>query len=136
MAEQRELACTISSFGYKFGPQLDADWVIDTRMLRNPFWEPQLRRLTGRDEPVRDFVLGQPEAERLLRWVEEVLRWSGPLYAERGRPEVHVAFGCTGGRHRSVVIADALAARIHGDGMTARVHHRDVDKPDPRDAED
>jgi UPF0042 nucleotide-binding protein len=130
------LQCTISSFGYKFGPQSDADWVIDSRMLRNPFWERELRPLTGLDAAVRNFVLEQPEAERLLRWLEEMLTWSVPLYSERGRPSLHVAVGCTGGRHRSVVIAEALAERVQGNGMVVTVTHRDVERPDPRDAED
>jgi UPF0042 nucleotide-binding protein len=129
------LQYTISSFGYKFGPQSDADWVIDSRVLRNPFWERELRPLTGRDRAVRDFVLEQPEAEQLLRWLEELLTWSAPLYAERGRPALHVAVGCTGGRHRSVVIAEALAERMRGNGVGVTVLHRDVEKPDPRDAE-
>ena len=128
------LALTVSSFGYKFGPQADADWVVDSRMLRNPFWEPELRPLTGLDAPVRDYVLGQPDAERLLDWLGDVLRWSAPLYVHRGRGALHVAIGCTGGRHRSVVLAEALAARLSGDGVAVSVRHRDVEKPDPRDA--
>jgi UPF0042 nucleotide-binding protein len=129
------LQFTISSFGYKFGPQSDADWVIDSRMLRNPFWERELRPLTGLDPAVRDFVLEQPEAEHLLRWLADMLRWSAPLYAERGRSSLHVAVGCTGGRHRSVVIAEALAQRMQGNGVAVTLQHRDVDQPDPRDAE-
>jgi RNase adapter protein RapZ len=128
------LQCTISSFGYKFGVEPDADWVIDSRMLRNPFWERELRPLTGLDPAVRTFVLAQPEAQRLLEWLEEMLTWSAPLYAERGRPSLHVAVGCTGGRHRSVVIAEALAERMQGNGVAVATQHRDVDKPDPRDA--
>jgi UPF0042 nucleotide-binding protein len=104
-------------------------------MLRNPFWERELRPLTGRDAAVRDFVLEQPEAAHLLRWLEELLTWSAPLYAERGRPSLHVAVGCTGGRHRSVVIAEALAERMQGNGVGVTVLHRDVEKLDPRDAE-
>ena len=127
------LALTLSSFGYKFGPQPDADWVVDSRMLRNPFWEPQLRPLTGRDEAVRAYVMEQPEAVRLLDWLRDMLRWSAPLYAERGRSTLHLAIGCTGGRHRSVVLAEALAAQLTDNGMSVSVQHRDVDIPDPRD---
>ena len=127
------LELTVSSFGYKFGAVSDADWVIDSRMLRNPFWEPELRPLTGLDERVRAYVMEQPEAARLVAWLSDVLRWSAPLYIERGRSALHLAIGCTGGRHRSVVLAEALAARLSDDGLTVSVRHRDVDTPDPRD---
>ena len=126
------LELTVSSFGYKFGAVSDADWVIDSRMLRNPFWEPELRPLTGLDEPVRRFVLDQPEAERLLAWLIDMLRWSAPRYVDLGRPELHLAIGCTGGRHRSVVLAEALAARLGDDGIRTIVRHRDIDRPDSR----
>ncbi|TMB92758.1 MAG: hypothetical protein E6J45_01770 [Chloroflexi bacterium] len=127
------LALTVSSFGYKFGAMPDADWVVDSRMLRNPFWEPELRPLTGLDERVRAYVLDQPEALRLVEWLSDVLRWAAPLYVERGRSALHLAIGCTGGRHRSVVLSEALAARLSDDGLTVSIRHRDVDKPDPRD---
>jgi UPF0042 nucleotide-binding protein len=127
------LALTLSSFGYKFGPQPEADWVVDSRMLRNPFWEPALRPLTGLDEPVRAYVMDQPEAVQLLEWLRDMLSWSAPLYAERGRTALHLAIGCTGGRHRSVVLAEALAAQLGDDGLAISVWHRDVGIPDPRD---
>jgi UPF0042 nucleotide-binding protein len=127
------LALTVSSFGYKFGSLPDADWVVDSRMLRNPFWEPELRPLTGFDERVRAYVMEQDEAVHLVDWLADVLRWSAPLYMERGRDTLHLAIGCTGGRHRSVVLAEALAARLNDNGISAAVRHRDVDKPDPRD---
>lgn len=126
------LALSVSSFGYKFGMP-DADWVVDSRLLRNPFWEPELRPLTGLDNRVRAYVMDQPEAVRLVGWLSDVLRWAAPLYLDRGRSGLHLAIGCTGGRHRSVVLTEALAARLSGDGIAVLVRHRDVDKPDPRD---
>ena len=126
------LACTISSFGYKFGPQIEADWVFDSRVIPNPFWEPELRPLTGLDRPVRDWVLKQPEAKYLLEHVDVLITWAAERCIDRDRTYMHVAFGCTGGRHRSVVLAEALAERLRPHGIETTVRHRDVDRPDPR----
>jgi UPF0042 nucleotide-binding protein len=126
------ISITLSSFGYKHGPELEADWVVDSRMMRNPFWVPELRPLTGLDAPVRDFVLQQPEAGELVRRLEDTLCWAAPRYAEHKRRYLHVAIGCTGGRHRSVVISEELASRLRHEGFAVTVHHRDVHRPDPR----
>ena len=126
------LALTLSSFGFKFGLPLDADWVVDTRMIRNPFWEPSLRPMTGLDPEVRRYVLEDPAARELLHRMRDLLRWSAGAYIDHGRLYVHVAIGCTGGRHRSVVLAEALATELHNDAVTVAVRHRDVEKPDPR----
>jgi RNase adapter protein RapZ len=127
-----ELLCTVSSFGFKYGPELEADWVIDSRILPNPFWEPALRPLTGLDGPVRDFLLGHEVSREFIDRTTALLRWVVAVARERGRRAVHVAVGCTGGRHRSVVIAVELAARLADAGVTVEVRHRDVDRPDPR----
>jgi len=129
----RALTVTVSSFGYKHGPQLEADWVVDSRMIRNPFWEPRLRALTGLDAAVRDYVLGEPEAVELVARLSALLEWAVARYADHGRRYLHVAIGCTGGRHRSVVMAEALAARLRETGVDVTVRHRDVQRPDPRD---
>lgn len=128
------LTVTVSSFGYKHGPQLDADWVVDARMIRNPFWEPELRPLTGLDAPVREFVMHEPEATQLVRRLQELLVWASERYAQHGRRYLHIAVGCTGGRHRSVVISEALADALRASeaGLAVSVRHRDVERPDPR----
>jgi RNase adapter protein RapZ len=124
--------CTVSSFGFKYGPALEADWVVDSRILPNPFWEPELRPLTGLDEPVRSFLLGKQESREFLQHTTALLEWVIAAARRRGREAMHVAVGCTGGRHRSVVIATELAAALAGDGVAIDVRHRDVHRPDPR----
>lgn len=130
--EATALALTISSFGYKFGIPAEADWVVDARMVRNPFWEPTLRPLTGLDESVREYVLADTQAHELLRRLRDLLIWAGDAYVRHGRRYLHLAIGCTGGRHRSVVLAEALAGELRNDARSVAVRHRDVDKPDPR----
>jgi len=131
-ASTSALRCTVSSFGFKYGPQIEADWVIDSRILPNPFWEPALRPLTGLDQPVRDFLLGQEVSREFIEKTAAVLEWVVAVARRRGRQAIHVAVGCTGGRHRSVVIAVELAARLAADGVTVGVRHRDLHRPDPR----
>ena len=126
------LALTISSFGHKFGPQLEADWVVDARMIKNPFWVSELRPLTGLDPPVRDYVMGDAAAQELVTRVAGLLDWVCPRTSAHGRRFLHVAIGCTGGRHRSVVLAEALAQALTAPGTSVSVRHRDVERPDPR----
>ncbi len=106
--------------------------MADARMVRNPFWVPELRPHTGLEEPVREYVLGDAVAQELIDRLRGLLRWSAERFAGRGREVMNVAVGCTGGRHRSVAIAEALAARLRDDGLDVTVSHRDVEKPDPR----
>lgn len=127
-----DFVLTLSSFGYKYGVQLEADWVVDARVLRNPFWEPALRPLTGLDPAVRAYVLDDPSAAELLERLSDLLRWTIAEMAGRRRTRLHVAVGCTGGRHRSVVVAAELAGRLHGEGVAVALRHRDVERPDPR----
>jgi RNase adapter protein RapZ len=124
---------TLTSFGFKFGVPPDAEWVVDARVVRNPFWVAELRPFTGLDASVRDYVLDDPVAGELVDRIHELLQWSSRRYAERGRELLSVAVGCTGGRHRSVAIVEALAARLRDNGMMPTIVHRDVDIPDPRD---
>jgi RNase adapter protein RapZ len=126
------VAVTLMSFGFKFGLPPDAGWVVDARMVRNPFWVAELRSSTGLDPAVRDYVLEDVVAGELVVRAHALLVWSSQRYAERGRDLLSVAVGCTGGRHRSVAIVEALAELLRGDGLTVTVTHRDVDVPDPR----
>ncbi|HEY7261713.1 MAG TPA: RNase adapter RapZ [Trebonia sp.] len=114
----------IVSFGYKYGVPVDADLVADCRFLPNPHWVPKLRALTGLDADVRDYVLGQPGAEDFLDAYMRVLDISLPGFEREGKRYVTLAVGCTGGKHRSVAIAEQIAARLRGREVT--VSHRDL----------
>ena len=103
---------TCLAFGFRNGIPEGSAWVVDVRFLDNPYWVPELRDLDGRDAPVRDHVLGQPAAATLLDGLEATLVPLLDEYARHGRMELTVAFGCTGGRHRSVVLAGELARRL------------------------
>jgi RNase adapter protein RapZ len=118
----------IVSFGYKHGLPVDVDVVLDCRFLPNPHWEEDLRPLTGLDDPVRRFVLGQPAAEAFLGHLDALLALLLPAYVAEGKAYLTLAFGCTGGRHRSVAIAEAVAALVRGRGVDPIVVHRDIDK--------
>jgi len=119
---------TLLSFGYKHGLPLDVDLVFDCRFLPNPHWEPDLRPLSGRDEAIQVYVLQRPAAERFLRDLEGMLLHLLPEYQDEGKSYLTVAFGCTGGRHRSVAIAERMAAILEGEGWRPRVTHRDIDR--------
>jgi UPF0042 nucleotide-binding protein len=121
---------TLLSFGYKNGLPLDADLVFDCRFLPNPHWVDELRPLTGLEEPVRDYVLGQPAAGAFLDNLEALLVPLLPAYVAEGKAYLTIAVGCTGGRHRSVAIAEELARRLRDQGQRVAVLHRDVDKAD------
>ena len=126
------LRIVVSSFGYKFGVQAEADWVVDVRFLRNPFWVPELRPLTGLEEAVQLYVLGDPRTGELCDRLGDLLSWASAHYAAGGRRHLHVAVGCTGGRHRSVVVAEELARRLRSESREVTARHRDVGRPDPR----
>jgi UPF0042 nucleotide-binding protein len=119
---------TITSFGYKHGLPLDTDLVIDCRFLPNPHWVEELRPLTGLDEPVREYVLGQPITDQFLEHLDAMLALLLPAYVAEGKSYLTIAFGCTGGRHRSVAIGEAVARVLREKGFDLRVAHRDVDR--------
>ena len=111
-ASTAQLQLAVESFGFKHGLPLDADIVMDVRFLPNPHWEEALRPLTGHDPAVRAFVLDRPESTAFLDRFDDLLGTVLPAYQAEGRSYLTVAIGCTGGRHRSVVIAEELAARL------------------------
>ena len=119
---------SIVSFGYKHGIPLDVDIVLDCRFLPNPYWVDRLRPLSGLDAAVRDYVLSQPGTQAFLNKVEELLTMLLPSFEQEGKSYLTVALGCTGGRHRSVVLADALAERLSGAGVRTSAFHRDIDR--------
>jgi UPF0042 nucleotide-binding protein len=112
LRSRERLLVTCLAFGYKNGIPDGAAWVVDARLLENPYWVEELRPLDGRDRRVRDFVIKQPAAKELLDNLDQTLRAAIPHYRERGRSHLVVAFGCTGGRHRSVAMAREMADRL------------------------
>ncbi|MCR5279957.1 MAG: RNase adapter RapZ [Lachnospiraceae bacterium] len=121
------LMVNIISFGFKNGIPQDADLVFDVRFLPNPFYVDELKRLTGLDKPVQDYVMGFKEAEQFLDILESMLRFLLPNYIKEGKNQLVIAIGCTGGHHRSVTLAERLyqrVARIGNYGIT--ITHRDV----------
>ncbi|MBP1117139.1 RNase adapter RapZ [Rhodococcoides corynebacterioides] len=121
------VAVTVESFGFKYGVPLDADVLSDMRFLPNPHWIPELRPLTGKDAGVRDYVLGQPDAEEYLELYHRLLTMTLAGYRREGKRYMTVAVGCTGGKHRSVAMTEALAERLRADADTSvRVVHRDL----------
>lgn len=120
------LQLSFSSFGFKHGVPIDADMVFDVRFLPNPHWDEALRPFSGLDESVRDFVLGQSLAEEFLTRVQELLHLIVPAYVSEGRSYLTIAIGCTGGRHRSVAMAEELGRRLTAAGHHPRITHRDI----------
>jgi len=120
------LRATVMSFGFKYGIPVDADYVADVRFLPNPFWEPELRALSGRDAAVNDYVVDAPEAREFLTRFTSLLDLVADGYLREGKRYVTVAVGCTGGRHRSVAMAENLAARLVKSGVESLVVHRDL----------
>jgi len=116
----------VLSFGFKHGVPLDADLVFDVRFLPNPYYDLELRPQTGLDAPVRDYVLASGKAEELVTDVVAFVRKWLKAYADTGRPRLTVAIGCTGGQHRSVALAEAIAAELGGDHKRVGTFHRDM----------
>ena len=118
----------VMSFSYKRGVPRAAETVFDTRFLRNPYWEPRLRALTGLDAAVRTHVAGDARFNDFLDRVLGLLRITLPAHAEEGRTYVTLAFGCTGGRHRSVTLAETVAASLAEDGYRVSIRHREIER--------
>lgn len=124
----QSMQTTVLSFGYKHGLPLDADLVFDCRFLPNPHWIEELRPLTGLDKPVRDYVLDQSAAPEFLDDLERLLERLLPAYVAEGKAYLTIALGCTGGQHRSVVMAEQVADILRRHGFAPSVLHRDVEK--------
>jgi RNase adapter protein RapZ len=124
--DHHQMQIAIESFGFKNGLPLDADIVMDVRFLPNPHWEDDLRPLTGHDPRVRDFVLERAVTSEFLDRFEGLLVQMLPSYQAEGRSYLTIAIGCTGGRHRSVAVAEELARRFAARGIAARTSHRDA----------
>ena len=126
VARPARLLVVLQSFGYKHGVPADADLVFDLRCLPNPHWEPALRPLSARDEPVARFLERQPLVGELAAAIEGFLRQWLPRFRDDGRPVLTVALGCTGGQHRSVYMAERLAPALRAAGHEVRVRHREL----------
>jgi UPF0042 nucleotide-binding protein len=122
----QRLKVAIESFGYKYGLPLDADIVMDVRFLPNPHWDELLRPLTGHDPAVRDYVLERSHASKFLDEFEAMMVSLVPAYEAEGKTYLTIAMGCTGGRHRSVAVAEDLAARLRARGIAVTTGHRDI----------
>ena len=125
-AAATSLQVDIVSFGFKHGLPLDVDLVFDCRFLPNPHWVDELRPLDGRDAPVRDYVMSQEEAKAYLAELQRLFELTLPAYEREGKAYLSIAMGCTGGRHRSVAMAEALGAILEDLGYRPHIRHRDV----------
>lgn len=119
---------TLISFGFKHGLPLDVDLVFDCRFLPNPHWEPELRSLSGKDPEVQEYVIDRESSQRFLADLQHMLDHLLPEYQEEGKSYLTIAFGCTGGRHRSVAIAESVGRMLKEQGWRPRVTHRDIDR--------
>ncbi len=127
--QEAALRIDVITFGFKYGIPIEADLVFDVRFLTNPFWEPELKPLSGLEERVRDFVMRQPAAGRFLELVAELLELTVPAYRAEGKEQLRIALGCTGGYHRSIALAEELARRLEEiPQISVAVFHRELER--------
>jgi UPF0042 nucleotide-binding protein len=124
--DHAKLRATIMSFGFKYGIPVDSDMVADLRFLPNPYWDPNLKDLTGLDAAVNDHVVANPEAQDFLTKYAQIFELVSEGYVREGKRFVTIAMGCTGGKHRSVAMVENLSARLVKSGVEVRVVHRDL----------
>ena len=119
---------TVLSFGFKYGIPVDADLVFDVRFLPNPYYVENLRKKTGNEKEVQDYVMNCEEAGEFLNKIEDLLIFLAPLYIKEGKNQLVIGVGCTGGKHRSVTVANGIYERLKGLGYSAKAEHRDIEK--------
>jgi len=124
----KPMLVSLVSFGYKFGVPNDADLMFDVRFLPNPHFIQKLRKYTGRDSKVRKYIQGFPQTGEFLRRIQSLLAYLIPHYIDEGKSYLTIAFGCTGGKHRSVMMAEWMKNALEKKGFAARVVHRDINK--------
>lgn len=122
------ITVTITSFGFKYGLPLDADLVFDVRFLQNPHYVEELRPYDGRDKRVEEYVMGDVDTAPFLQKLYDLVTWSLPQYMEEGKAYLTIAIGCTGGRHRSVVVSEKLGQYLRAQDRRVLIQHRDVGK--------
>ena len=123
---EQQLSVTILSFGFKYGIPVDSDLVFDVRFIPNPFYIPDLKPYSGNDEPVKKYVLDQEETKGFIKRADDMLDFLIPNYKKEGKRQLIISVGCTGGRHRSVAIANALYKKLLERNYNASVEHRDI----------
>jgi RNase adapter protein RapZ len=126
--DKRPIMVSVVSFGYRYGVPTDADLVFDVRFLPNPHFVPRLRPFTGKDSKVRRYIRSFPQTSEFLRRIEGLLTYLMPHYIHEGKSYLTIAFGCTGGKHRSVMLAEAVKKSLGQRGFAAKVVHRDIEK--------
>ena len=126
--EKSGLAVSVTSFGFKYGLPMEADLVLDVRFMPNPFYIDELRRQTGLDAPVADYVFSFPQTGAFMKKLEDLLSFTLPLYAEEGKTSLFIGVGCTGGHHRSVAVTHALTEFIRQQGYQVTENHRDMSR--------
>jgi UPF0042 nucleotide-binding protein len=126
--DKRPMLVSIVSFGYRYGVPSDADLVFDVRFLPNPHFVPRLRPFTGKDPKVRRYIRSFPQTGEFLRRIEGLLTYLIPHYIREGKSYLTIAFGCTGGKHRSVMLAEDVEKSMKSHGYSAKVVHRDIEK--------
>ncbi len=126
--DKRPMLVSVVSFGYRYGVPSDADLVLDVRFLPNPHFVPRLRPFTGKDPKVRKYIRSFPQTGEFLRRIEGLLTYLIPHYIREGKSYLTIAFGCTGGKHRSVMLAESVQKSLAKRGFSAKVVHRDIEK--------
>ena len=123
---EKQLSITVLSFGFKYGIPVDSDLVFDVRFIPNPFYIPELKQYSGNDEPVKEYVLKQAETINFIEKLVDMLKFLIPNYIKEGKRQLIISIGCTGGRHRSVAIANEIYERLNKENYNSRIEHRDV----------
>ena len=126
--QYRNIYITVLSFGFKYGIPSDSDLVFDVRFLPNPYYIAELKHLTGNDEPIREFVMKNEEANHFLYKLIELMDFLIPNYQKEGKYQLVTSIGCTGGKHRSVTLANALYSALKERGYSVKIEHRDIEK--------
>lgn len=123
-----ELMITVLSFGFKYGIPVDSDLVFDVRFITNPFYIPELKSFSGLDEAVKNYVLGHDETKQFISKLDDMLKFLIPNYLKEGKRQLIVSIGCTGGRHRSVAIANEIYESLKNEGHKVNIEHRDINE--------
>ncbi|MDR0903884.1 MAG: RNase adapter RapZ [Ruminococcus sp.] len=122
------ISIKVTSFGFKFGISLEADLVFDVRFLPNPFYVPELKNMTGLSEDVREYVMNSQDSVEFLKRLKDMLDFLLPRYKKEGKSQLIIAFGCTGGKHRSITFAELIGKYISDGGYNCRISHRDINR--------
>jgi UPF0042 nucleotide-binding protein len=122
------ISIKVTSFGFKFGISLEADLVFDVRFLPNPFYVPELKNKTGLSEEVREYVMNSNASKEFLKRLKDMLDFLIPQYKKEGKSQLIIAFGCTGGKHRSITFAELIGKYISDSGYSCRISHRDINR--------